>query len=130
VVEAPRPPGPFAFPAELPAPVTDPLTSGVRYAGVEYARVWGYRPLRLDLVLPPYASGQVPVVVWVHGGMWLFGSRLEGPGTGSACRALVERGVAVAQVEHRFSGEVLFPGCLRDVKAAVRWLRRFGPERR
>jgi acetyl esterase/lipase len=128
VVEASRPPGPFAFPAELPAPVTDPLTSGVRYAGVEYARVWGYRPLRLDLVLPPYASGQVPVVVWVHGGMWLFGSRLEGPGTGSACRALVERGVAVAQVEHRFSGEVLFPGCLHDVKAAVRWLRRFGPD--
>jgi acetyl esterase/lipase len=60
--------------------------------------------------------------------MWLFGSRLEGPGTGSACRALIERGVAVAQVEYRFSGEISFPGCLHDVKAAVRWLRRFGPQ--
>jgi acetyl esterase/lipase len=123
VVEAPRPPGPFAFPAELAPPVTDPLTGGVRYAGIEFARVWGYRPLRLDLVLPPSAPGQVPVVVWVHGGMWLFGSRLEGPGTRAACRALLERGVAVAQVEYRFSREILFPGCLHDVKAAVRWLR-------
>jgi acetyl esterase/lipase len=80
----------------------------------------------MDLVFPPH-PGPVPVVVWVHGGMWQFGSRLEGPGTGSAARALVERGIAVAQVEYRFSGEIVFPGCLHDVKAAVRWLRRFGP---
>jgi len=125
--EAPRPPGPFAYPDELAPPAPDPRVGGVRYAGIEYARVWGYRPLRLDLVLPPH-GGPVPVVVWVHGGMWLFGSRLEGPGTSAACRALVERGVAVAQVEYRFSAETLFPGCLHDVKAAVRWLRRLGPQ--
>src|SRR5690349_19972293 len=125
--EAPRPPGPFAYPDELVPPVPDPRVGGARYDGIEYARVWGYRPLRLDLVLPPH-DGPVPVVVWVHGGMWLFGSRLEGPGTGAACRALVERGVAVAQVEYRFSAETLFPVCLHDVKAAVRWLRRFGPQ--
>jgi hypothetical protein len=39
---------------------------------------------------------------------------------------LIERGVAVALVEYRFSGEALFPACLHDVKAAVRWLRQFG----
>ncbi len=34
----------------------------------------------------------------------------------------------MAAVEYRLSGEALFPACLHDVKAAVRWLRRFGSE--
>ena len=37
-------------------------------------------------------------------------------------------GLAVALVEYRFSGEARFPACLHDVKAAVRWLRRFGAD--
>lgn len=86
----------------------------------------GYRPLRMDLLLPPAAGGPVPVVVWIHGGAFLFGSRLHGPVTESVCRALIERGVAVALVEYRFSGEASFPACLHDVKASVRWLRHLG----
>ena len=104
----------------------DPSTGGTRFADIEYARVMGYRPLRMDLVLPPSASGLVPVVLWIHGGAWLFGSRLHGANTEPVCRALLDRGVAVALVEYRFSGEALFPACLHDVKAAVRWLRQFG----
>src|SRR5205814_8351071 len=86
----------------------------------------GFRPLRMDLLLPPARGGPVPVVVWIHGGALLFGSRLHGAVTEPACRALIERGVAVALVEYRFSGEAFFPACLHDVKAAVRWLRPFG----
>lgn len=86
----------------------------------------GYRPLRMDLLAPAAASGPVPVVVWIHGGAWLFGSRLHGAVTDHTCRALIDRGLAVALVEYRFSGEALFPACLHDIKAAVRWLRRFG----
>jgi acetyl esterase/lipase len=106
--------------------VPDPSTGGTRYAGIEYARVMGYRPLRMDLVLPAPASGLVPVVVWIHGGIWRFGSPIHGAVTEPACRALIDRGIAVARVEYRFSGEALFPACLHDVKAAVRWLRQFG----
>jgi acetyl esterase/lipase len=106
--------------------VPDPLTGGPRHGDVEYARVMGYRPLRMDLVLPATTSGPVPVVVWLHGGAWMFGSRLDGPNTETACRALLQRGVAVALVEFRLSGEARFPACLHDAKAAVRWLRRFG----
>lgn len=122
----PGPPGPFATPEEVGPPRPDGLAGATRYADIEFARVMGYRPLRLDLLIPPGAAGPVPVVVWIHGGAFLFGSRREGPSTEAACRALLERGVAVAQVEYRFSGEALFPACLHDVKAAVRWLRRFG----
>jgi acetyl esterase/lipase len=124
--EQPGPPGPFATLDEVGAPRPDALVGGTRYADIEFARVMGYRPLRMDLVLPPVGPGPFPVVVWVHGGAFLFGSRQQGPSTEPACRALLERGVAVAQVEYRFSGEALFPACLHDVKAAVRWLRRFG----
>lgn len=124
--ERPGPPGPYATPDEIPPPVPDVPTGGTRYADIEYARVLGYRPLRVDLLLPPAPPGPVPVVVWIHGGAWLFGSRLHGAVTEPACRALIERGVAVALVEYRFSGEALFPACLHDVKAAVRWLRQFG----
>jgi acetyl esterase/lipase len=122
----PGPPSPYAAPDEIASPVPDVATGGTRYADIEYARVMGYRPLRMDLVLPPVPAGPVPVVLWIHGGAFLFGSRLYGPGTAPASRALIERGIAVALVEYRFSGEALFPACLHDVKAAVRWLRRFG----
>ncbi|HVD23434.1 MAG TPA: alpha/beta hydrolase [Lapillicoccus sp.] len=124
--QRPGPPGPYATPDEIPAAISDRAKGGVRYADVEYARVMGYRPLRMDLLLPPTPSGPVPVVVWIHGGGWRFGSRLYGPGTEPVCRALLDRGIAVALVEHRFSDEALFPACLHDIKAAVRWLRRFG----
>ena len=124
--ERPGPPRPYAAPDDLAPAVPDASTGGTRYADIEYARVMGYRPLRMDLLLPPAPCGPVPVVVWIHGGAWLFGSRLYGPGTGPACRALIERSVAIALVEYRFSGEALFPACLHDVNAAVRWLRQFG----
>jgi acetyl esterase/lipase len=124
--ERPGPPGPYAAPDEIAPPRPDVSTGGTRYADIEYARVMGFRPLRMDLLLPPAPSGPVPVVVWIHGGAFLFGSRLHGAVTEPACRALIERGVAVALVEYRFSGEALFPACLHDVKASVRWLRQFG----
>jgi acetyl esterase/lipase len=106
--------------------VPDPSKGVTRYPDIEYARILGYRPLRMDVVLPATNAGPGPVVVWVHGGAWLFGSRLHGPMTEPACRALIDRGIAVALVEYRFSGEARFPACLHDVRAAVRWLRRFG----
>jgi carboxylesterase type B len=64
----------------------------------------------MDVLLPPTPSGPVPVVVWIHGGAFLFGSRLHSAVTEPVWRALIERGVAVALVEYRFSGEALFPG--------------------
>ena len=40
--------------------------------GVEYAARLGFRPLLLDLHLPP-GDGPFPVVVFVHGGGWRVG---------------------------------------------------------
>ena len=51
--ERPGPPGPYAAPDEIAPPRPDVSTGGTRYADIEYARVMGFRPLRMDVLLPP-----------------------------------------------------------------------------
>lgn len=99
------------------------------YPDITYQTLPGYRPLKLDLFLPPksFASaGPRPLVVYVHGGGWMAG----GPRRSAAYRdwpkvlaALSARGYVVASVSYRFSREAPFPAAIQDVKAAIRWLR-------
>jgi acetyl esterase/lipase len=91
---------------------------------VLYGEVLGYRPLELDLYLPP-AEGPHPVIVHVHGGGWRRGSRREPlPGLSTEFyENLAEQGFAVAAVDYRLSGGARFPAALDDVRAAVDWVR-------
>jgi acetyl esterase/lipase len=102
------------------------------YRDIVYAHEIGYRPLRLDLQVPvPASTGPsepVPVVLWFHGGGFLMGSRRRSELSGPPWDALLARGIAVAVVEYRFAFESPFPACVHDVKAAVRWLRKYGPD--
>ncbi|MET7863494.1 alpha/beta hydrolase [Micromonospora taraxaci] len=99
----------------------------VEHRDIIVNEVPGFRPLTLDLVVPVAAPRPVPVLVWIHGGAWLFGSPkhpadwlMEADPFTAAIRA----GFAVASAQYRLSGEAPFPAQLDDVKAAVRWLRR------
>jgi acetyl esterase/lipase len=85
-------------------------------ADVEYARV-GDDALLLDLYLPADARG-APLLVWVHGGAWQFGSKRDMP-----VEALGERGYAIASVEFRQATAARFPAQVHDIKAAIRFLR-------
>ncbi|GAA1960216.1 hypothetical protein GCM10009776_23480 [Microbacterium deminutum] len=88
----------------------------------------GYRPLQLDLYVPADRSGPVPCVVWIHGGAWLFGTRLAPPDywpAGALFQAAVDAGLAVASIDYRHSREAPFPAQLHDAKAAIRYLRHF-----
>lgn len=117
------PPPPFLAP---PPPLLGP--DGVRrFDGVTYATTPGYRPRLLDVHVPA-AEGPVPVVVWIHGGGWLEGDRRYPPPTipvdllhGSVLRA----GLALVCIDYRHSLEAPFPAQLHDVKAAIRYVRRF-----
>lgn len=114
-----------------PAALTPVEADGVRWLrDVEYALIPGYRPLLLDLSIPN-AHGPVPLVVLIHGGAWLGGTKnieLGGLDDFGAVRArLHEEGFAVAAVQYRLSGEAAFPAQLHDIKAAIRWLRTAAP---
>jgi acetyl esterase/lipase len=104
---------------------------GVRaLTDVTYATNRGFRPLKLDLYLPPDRARPRPLVLWVHGGGWAQGDQRGGGIATPAYQdwppvlaTLAGRGYVVAAVTYRLSGEAKFPAAIHDVKASVRWLR-------
>jgi acetyl esterase/lipase len=81
----------------------------------------GYRPLHLDLHVPP-GDGPFPVLLWIHGGGWMTGSRVWTVDQQFHERMLA-RGYAVADVDYRLALEAVWPAQQADIDAAVRWLR-------
>jgi acetyl esterase/lipase len=112
----------------LPPPEPREATDGSkRYEGVTYAAPAGYRPLQLDVWVPA-AAAPPPLVVWIHGGAWLFGDRRYLPETlrpNQLFEELINAGLAVATIDYRHALEAQFPAQLHDVKAAVRYLRAY-----
>ncbi len=91
---------------------------------IDFAQPEGFRPLSLDLRVPD-AAAAAPLVVFLHGGGFLRGSRkVFTPGIDAADSfdRIVAAGIAVASCEYRLSGEARFPAQLDDVEAALRWL--------
>jgi acetyl esterase/lipase len=78
----------------------------------------GHARQKLDLYVPRAAAGPMPVILWVHGGAWLGGSKDNPP-----LLHLIAKGYAVASTNYRLSQHALFPAQIADCKAAVRWLR-------
>ena len=96
-----------------------------RYEGVTYAVAPGYRPLQLDVWVPA-STAAPPLVVWIHGGGWMFGDRRYLPETlrpNQLFEDLVAAGLAVATIDYRHALEAHFPAPLHDAKAAIRYLR-------
>ena len=82
---------------------------------IEFAHTGAYA-LKLDLHLPKQANP--PLIVYVHGGAWLAGSKSDVPIT-----KLLDHGFAIASVEYRLSTQAQFPAQAHDIKAAIRFLR-------
>jgi acetyl esterase/lipase len=80
----------------------------------------------LDLYASKKAKG-VPLIVWIHGGAFLFGSKEGFPAEPIPVDFLLE-GYAVASINYRLSPEAIFPAQLEDCKAAIRWLRAHADE--
>ena len=82
-----------------------------------YKRVDGHN-LQLDIYSPKSISHPLPVVLWIHGHRWSYGSKEQRPPVN-----LMAQGYIVVSLDYRLSGEAPFPAAIEDCKAAVRWLR-------
>lgn len=130
---------PLRIPTDVPPPMfDDPLMVTpiheqgiIAYRNVAFARIPGYRPLLLDLIVPPGPRRPIPLVVHVHGGAWLAGTKRILPTDFDEFHELrarlLDEGYAFASVQYRLSAEAPFPAQLHDVKAAIRWLRAAAP---
>lgn len=94
----------------------------MRYDDLEYAScvVDGVeKKLLLDLYVPEKRTeGRHPLLVYIHGGGWMGGSKENCPN-----EIIVQHDYAVASIDYRLSHEGTFPAQIHDVKGAVRWLR-------
>ena len=93
-------------------------TSTQRYdvgiADVEYLR-HGDNPL-LARLFKPKGSGPFPIMLEVHGGAWVMGTRVDGD---AANEALAKTGVIVVALD--FRTQAPYPASVADVHYAARW---------
>ena len=64
--------------------------------------------LYLDLYMPENETNP-PLIMWIHGGAWLFGDRKS-----PIMLWQVERGYALASIEYRLTGQAIFPAHIID----------------
>lgn len=98
--------------AVAPAQTTPRVARDIAYAGPKNERQL------LDVYTPP-AGSDLPVVVWVHGGGWMRGSKNEVVDKPSA---FVERGFVFVPVNYRFVPDVTMDTIVRDVAKSVGWV--------
>jgi acetyl esterase/lipase len=114
---------PDAAPRRGPQADTSSLPEGTRVLrDLAYVSGGGERQ-KLDLYLPSGTNASLPLIIWIHGGAWLGGSKDRCP----AVRFL-GKGYAVASINYRLSQHAVFPAQIQDCKAAVRWLRAHATE--
>lgn len=106
-----------------PQPPPATLCSGatMEHSALQYADDDPQRNL-VDLYVHE-DGGPCPLLLWVHGGAWLGGSRQLGGPIANRLFRQRDRGYAVASMDYRLSSDALFPAQIYDVKAALRWLR-------
>ena len=74
---------------------------------------------KLDLYIPRGATGPTPVLMYIHGGGWVGGTKES-----SVLRILpyLEMGWAVANVEYRLGAVARAPAAVEDGLCALRWV--------
>lgn len=110
------------YPARLTA-WPDGVTS---LADVTYSTIPGYRPMIVDIYLPPREMGPRPLILYVHGGGWVGGNTRHGGASAdfpAALAMLAAEGFVVASLEYRLAREANFPAQAHDVRAALRFLK-------
>lgn len=100
-------------------PLTPPVSADVSaHPDLTYLTV-GNKELKLDVYVPKTASKPAPLVVLIHGGCWMAGTRKE---YGYYAVSLARLGYVTASVDYRLSEEAPYPAAIEDSRAAIQWL--------
>ena len=95
-------------------------------ADVTYSTIPGYRPMVVDIYMPPKKGGPKPLVLYIHGGGWVAGHTRHSGALANfpaALAKLASEGFVVASLEYRLADEARFPAQLQDARAALRFLK-------
>ena len=79
---------------------------------------------RLDIYLPKGVKNP-PLMVWIHGGGFVFGDEnaMKFDESAKLLEVFIKNGIAVASVNYRLATEALYPAAAQDSKMAIRFLR-------
>lgn len=114
--------GYLARKASVPAlPIATPLLATQTVSDVTYCSSGGASQL-LDLYIPSKGAATFPLVVYIHGGSWVSGSKDE-EALSQYLPALAQAGYVVASLNYRLAPQYTFPAQVDDVKCAIRFLR-------
>lgn len=79
----------------------------------------GLKEHMLDVYYPQGASEKLPVVIDIHGGGWMAGSKEINK---NYCLAIAKRGYCVFNLNYRLAGEYRFNEQIEDIFAAFEWI--------
>ncbi len=89
------------------------------HKNLEYAKIDG-QSLKLDLYLPKEMNNPPPLLVWIHGGGWISGTKKH---VKRPVLKLVLEGYAIASIDYLLTNISSHPDQIHDCKGAIRWLR-------
>lgn len=85
---------------------------------VEYKNVNG-KSLQMDFYRPKNADGQLPLLLFIHGGGWKSGKRSDYL---VYLTSFAKKGYMTATVTYRLKRDSIYPAAVEDVTDAVEWL--------
>ncbi|XAS67480.1 alpha/beta hydrolase [Micrococcaceae bacterium Sec5.7] len=98
-------------------PYSNPVPAGTRRARGAATSLDVYVPAKADALLP--ADGPLPVVVWIHGGAWISGTKSD---VAPYLRLIAAHGYAAVGLNYSIAPECQYPTAVRQLNEALRYL--------
>lgn len=104
-----------------------------RFTDVIYAQVTldngQLHDLKLDIYQSPEQTEQGPCIVYYFGGGWMWGGYKQTTQKAVYCRNLIrltKQGYTIVCPDYRLASQSVFPACIHDCKAVIRFLKANG----
>lgn len=85
-----------------------------------------YKPgATFDVFTPSGVSGQLPAVVWIHGGAWISGAQTD---VEPYLRILAAKGYTTIGISYPIAPEAVYPTAVKDVNEALAYIKAHAAE--